>query len=170
MTRWYIANIELTGYHIPGGPIIISGRNVQLGVTSFGEGCADPNFPGVCKFNNVSSILRTPFNEGPFLTRDIRYCHIFLADARIDKGYSWIQETVCTDLDPDYCVDGKLPYVDEEGQAIEASCEDMESFIGLGKKMSIRDCKWVGKMPGKRCKWYGDRFCPATCAVERCSS
>jgi hypothetical protein len=171
MSGWFLANIGLTGYYIPGGPIVIRGRNVQLGLVSFGDSCADPKFPGVCKFNNVSSIFRTAFNEAPFLTQRIRHCcHIFLVDARIDKGYSWIQETVCTDLDPGYCVNGKLPYVDEEGKATEEICEDTESFIGLGKKMSMRDCMWVGKRPGKRCKWYGDRFCPATCAAERCSS
>jgi hypothetical protein len=125
---------------------------------------------------SVSSVMFRRYSELPSMKRLSSHSAyataviFFLVDARIDKGYSWIQETVCTDLDPGYCVNGKLPYVDEEGQATEEICEDTESFIGLGKKMSMRDCMWVGKRPGKRCKWYGDRFCPATCAAERCSS
>ena len=94
MSGWFIANIGLTGYHIPGGPIVIRGRNVQLGLVSFGESCADPKFPGVCKFNQVSSIFRTALkvNEAPFLTQRTRHCcHIFfwqmLAQTRDTHGY-----------------------------------------------------------------------------------
>lgn len=93
-----------------------------------------------------------------------------MVDARLDKGYTWIEETICNDLDPAYCTNGKLPYIDEKGQAQAGSCEDTVEFMGLGKKMSSRDCAWVALRPDLRCKWYGEQFCPATCKILRCTS
>jgi Trypsin len=51
---------------VSGGPIIIAGGNVQVGIVSFGDGCGDPVFPGVCKSHIVSDDLRIPLY---FLTR-----------------------------------------------------------------------------------------------------
>lgn len=81
----------------------------------------------------------------------------------------WIEETVCTDIAPDECVDGRIPIVDSEGNVIEQTCDDLGEFTGLGKKLKVRDCAWVGERPDTRCRWYGEDHCPATCEVERCA-
>eukprot|EP00541_Cyclophora_tenuis_P006506 CAMPEP_0116572360 /NCGR_PEP_ID=MMETSP0397-20121206/18122_1 /TAXON_ID=216820 /ORGANISM="Cyclophora tenuis, Strain ECT3854" /LENGTH=252 /DNA_ID=CAMNT_0004100659 /DNA_START=61 /DNA_END=820 /DNA_ORIENTATION=- len=89
-----------------GGPIIIRGYNIQVGIVSWGNGCADPIFPGVY--------------------------------ARIDKGFDWIQTTVCTDLSPAECIEGKIPAVDPQGQSRGFSCDDtIGDFLGLGKKLKM---------------------------------
>jgi len=90
--------------------------------------------------------------------------------SRLDKGYSWIEETICSDLNPQYCVNGKLPYIGEDGQAKPVSCNDLEQFNGLGKKMLTRNCSWVALNTEQRCPWYGEEYCPATCDIKRCSS
>jgi secreted trypsin-like serine protease len=119
-----------------GGPIVINGTNIQVGITSWGNGCANATFPGVY--------------------------------ARIDKGYSWIEKTVCSDLSPDDCEkDGRLPLVSSDGSAQMRTCEEQLDFIGLGKKRSPRNCTWVKKVAIRRCPWYED-FCPLTCGVDRC--
>lgn len=38
-----------------GGPIVVESSGKQFGITSFGEGCADPRFPGV--YSNIASLL-----------------------------------------------------------------------------------------------------------------
>lgn len=89
--------------------------------------------------------------------------------ARIDQGYDWIEDTVCNILSPDDCTDdNKLPVVDLEGRALEPTCNDREEFLGLGKKLQMRDCDWVGERPDLRCRWYGEDWCPATCEIDRC--
>ena len=122
-----------------GGPIMVTETNIQVGITSWGIGCADAFLPGVY--------------------------------ARVDKGYSWIEETVCTDISPEDCSDdGKLPVVKLDGSVVEQTCEDREGqFLGLGKKMQARSCTWVQGKRDRRCRWYGEDFCPATCEVERCA-
>lgn len=121
-----------------GGPIMIKGTNVQVGITSWGTGCANATFPGVY--------------------------------ARIDRGYSWIEETICTDLNPDDCeADGRLPLITAEGSVQVRTCEDQEEFTGLGKKQRTRNCTWVMQYADRRCPWYGD-FCPLACEVDRCKS
>lgn len=91
--------------------------------------------------------------------------------ARIDTGYSWIEETICTDLSPDYCsADGKLPVVNSEGVPQEPSCQDQDEFTGLGKKLLLRNCTWVQEGLDRRCPWYGEDFCPETCKVDRCKA
>eukprot|EP00542_Grammatophora_oceanica_P015031 CAMPEP_0194037266 /NCGR_PEP_ID=MMETSP0009_2-20130614/9601_1 /TAXON_ID=210454 /ORGANISM="Grammatophora oceanica, Strain CCMP 410" /LENGTH=363 /DNA_ID=CAMNT_0038679355 /DNA_START=122 /DNA_END=1213 /DNA_ORIENTATION=+ len=119
-----------------GGPIVVQGQNVQVGLVSFGDGCGQPEFPGVY--------------------------------SRIDTGFEWIQETVCKDLSPDYCVNGVLPAVDGDGQAVDLDCEDKDSFLGLGKKLQLRNCTWVGEFVERRCPWYGELYCPQTCDVDAC--
>jgi secreted trypsin-like serine protease len=89
--------------------------------------------------------------------------------ARIDRGYPWIEETICSDLSPGDCTaDGTLPIIDDEGVALDRTCLDRDEFLGLGKKLQIRDCDWVGARSDRRCQWYGEHYCPATCAIERC--
>lgn len=39
-----------------GGPIVVEVSGEQFGITSFGEGCADPKFPGV--YSNVPSLVQ----------------------------------------------------------------------------------------------------------------
>mmetsp|Transcript_19235 Transcript_19235/g.27734 ORF Transcript_19235/g.27734 Transcript_19235/m.27734 type:complete len:345 (+) Transcript_19235:64-1098(+) len=119
-----------------GGPIVVKDTNIQVGVVSWGNGCADPLFPGVY--------------------------------ARSSSGMAWIDETVCNDLAPDECIDGRIPIANADGKAIDKTCEDLDEFIGLGKKLKTRTCEWVGERPDTRCRWYGDDYCPATCEVERC--
>ena len=89
--------------------------------------------------------------------------------ARVDKGYSWIEETICTDLSPADCsADGKLPVVDSEGVPLKQTCDDRNEFMGLGKKLLPRNCTWVQEGLDRRCPWYGEDFCPKTCKVDRC--
>jgi hypothetical protein len=89
--------------------------------------------------------------------------------ARIDKGFSWIEETVCTDLDPNWCTqDGKLPVIGRDGKALEKTCDDKAEFMGHGKKAKTRNCDWVAARTDRRCQWYGEDYCPATCEVDRC--
>jgi len=121
-----------------GGPIVIPGTNVQVGLTSWGIGCANATFPGVY--------------------------------ARTSRGYPWIEETICGDLSPEDCNDDDtLPIVGEAGVALERTCEDREEFLGLGKKLLMRNCSWVETRRDRRCPWYGENYCPATCEVDRCS-
>ncbi|KAI2489708.1 peptidase [Fragilaria crotonensis] len=121
-----------------GGPIVINGSNIQVGITSWGSGCANATYPGVY--------------------------------ARVDKGYSWIEKTVCSDLSPGDCEkDGRLPLVSNEGSAQMRTCEEQDTFIGLGKKRSVRNCAWVKENAIQRCLWYED-FCPLTCGVDRCKN
>jgi trypsin len=89
--------------------------------------------------------------------------------ARVDKGYSWIEETVCKELSPTDCTEGgKLPLVDERGAILEQTCEDRTSFRGLGKKLLSRNCTWVKENRERRCPWYGEDYCPSTCRIQRC--
>jgi trypsin len=91
--------------------------------------------------------------------------------ARVEKGYAWIEETVCTDLSPEDCYDDDtLPIVDLEGVALAQTCEDREDFLGLGQKLFVRNCTWVQGRRDRRCRWYGEDFCPATCEIERCAN
>lgn len=90
------------------------------------------------------------------------YSHMFW-------GFEWVEETICEDISPDDCTEeGRMKIVDTEGQAVDATCEDREMFLGLGKKLLNRNCTWVGGRKDQRCEWYGEDYCPDTCAVERC--
>jgi len=121
-----------------GGPILVKGTNIQIGLVSWGNGCANPTFPGIY--------------------------------ARVSSAIEWIDEKVCTNLAPDECVNGKIAVVNSQGEAqMNQTCQDIVGkFEGIGKKRRKRGCAWVGIRPEKRCKWYGENYCPVTCAVERC--
>jgi hypothetical protein len=121
-----------------GGPIVVPGTNVQIGLASWNLGCSGTDTPGVY--------------------------------ARVDTAFSWIEQTICTDgFHTDACTaDGKLPAVGVDGVALEQSCDDVADFVGHGKKLKTRDCAWVGLRPDRRCQWYGENYCPATCLVDRC--
>lgn len=120
-----------------GGPVIIPGTNVQVGIASFPSTCDNATLPGV-------------------------HSHVFW-------GFDWVEETICDDISPDDCTeDGRMKIVDPEGEALDATCEDREVFLGLGKKLRNRNCTWVGGRKEQRCEWYGEDYCPNTCTVERC--
>ena len=90
---------------------------------------------------------------------------------RIDKGYGWIEETICTDLSPSDCwKNGNIPHVTSDGKVQVQTCEDQGEFIGLGKKRLPRNCAWVKQNEKWRCPWYGEDFCPQTCEVDRCKN
>jgi len=129
-----------------GGPLVIRGgtRDVQVGVVSWGIGCAHKDFPGV--YARVSA-------QYNWIRENV--CK------RSSDPPEWFR---CNNASTD-----SMKPSQDESQASGEGCKNDDSWKYINNKGYTKNCRWVGKKSYKRCNRRGvdgrmsNEACPKEC-------